>query len=122
MEENDNLKLFMQFRKFPWIPEHKVYIEARLAAMKVEDPDSYDEFRAKYDQMAAEYEAENPEVEAEEAVQEVQAEEKVEDEGSEESVDYSSMKKGELVELAAEKGIDTKGLKKAEIISALSQN
>ena len=44
----------------------------------------------------------------------------VSEEPKAESVDYSKMKKDELVTIASEQGIETKGLTKAKIIEALS--
>lgn len=44
----------------------------------------------------------------------------VEDEEDEEDANLNSMKKAELVELAVERGIDPTGMKKVEIIEALS--
>ena len=59
--END-LRIFQEIRKHPWIPEHKDFIEAEIAkllAIKDTKADGQ-RYRDLYDAKMAKYELENP--------------------------------------------------------------
>ena len=107
MEEVKTLRLFQEMRLHPWLPDHKLKIEARLAAMKVEDEKAYSKYRLAYDAKEKKY------MESMKEVSETS-------ETSEEKVDYDAMKKEDLVKIAKEKGIETKNLKKSELIDLIS--
>ena len=56
-----------------------------------------------------------------EEIVEAESVEQVVEAPAEESADYSKMKKAELAVIAEERGLDTKGLKKTELIALLTK-
>lgn len=74
MSHQNFLRLFNEMRLSPWLPEHERYIQARIAALEVEDPTDADNKRLGYAKILGAYYKKHPELSIAPAPEEVKKE------------------------------------------------
>lgn len=99
------LRIFGQIRMHPWIPEHKLFIDAQLAMMDVMEPERAESIRKQYEDKMKAYLSEQitqKEAEKEELVAQIEPEE-VKEEVKEEKVEEVETDVKEVEEVKEEK-------------------